>query len=116
MSDPAGENVGVVAHDRFLRQALGDVGGDAAGILAHKLDLLAGDAGAVLLHIKLDGVVHLRRGVGELAGIAHDERDLDRARGSGRVQAERRQRDRDKPAASHQELLHCSLPVLEFVR
>ena len=40
----------MIAHDRFLRQTLGDVGRDAAGILADELDLLARDHVAVLLH------------------------------------------------------------------
>ena len=57
----AGEDVDVVAHDQFLRQPLGDVGRDAAGVLADDLDLLAGDGVAVLLHVELDAVVHLRR-------------------------------------------------------
>ena len=64
------EDVDLVARDQLLRQALGDVGRDAAGILADDLDLLAGDGVAVLLHVELDGVVHLRRRVGELAGVA----------------------------------------------
>ena len=65
----AGQDVDLVAHDQFLRETLGDVGFEAAGILADDLDLLAGDGVAVLLHVELDAVVDLRRGVGELAGI-----------------------------------------------
>ena len=65
----AGEDVDLVAHDQFLRQALGDVRVRAAGVLADDLDLLAGDGVAVLLHVELDAVVDLRGGVGELAGI-----------------------------------------------
>ena len=57
----------LVAHDQFLREPLGDVGRDAAGILADDLDLLAGDRVAVLLHVELDAVVDLRAGIGELA-------------------------------------------------
>ena len=63
----AGEDVDVVAHDQFLREPLGDVGRDAAGVLADDLDLLAGDRVAVLLHVELDAVVHLGAGIGELA-------------------------------------------------
>ena len=59
----------LVAHHEFLRQPLGDIGRNAAGILADELDLLAGDGVAMLLHIELDAVVHLGGGVGELAGI-----------------------------------------------
>src|SRR5206468_8416483 len=47
-------------------------------VLANDLDLLAGHGIAVLLEVELDGVVHLRRRVGELAGVRHDEPDLDR--------------------------------------
>ena len=45
----------------FLREALGDVRRDAAGVLADELDLLAGDGVAVLLHVELDAVVDLGR-------------------------------------------------------
>ena len=72
----AGEDVDLVAHDQFLRQALGDVGVRAAGVLADDFDLLAGDGVAMLLHVELDAVVDLRRGVGELAGIGDDHADL----------------------------------------
>ena len=73
----AGEDVDLVAHDQFLRETLGDVGRDAAGVLADEFDLLAGDRVAVLLHVELDGIVHLRGGVGELARVGHDQTDLD---------------------------------------
>ena len=75
----AREDVDLVAHDQFLREALGDVRRDAAGVLADDLDLLAGDGVAVLLHVELDAVVDLRRGVGELARIGQDDADLDGA-------------------------------------
>lgn len=39
----ARQDVDAVAHDQFLGEALGDVRGDAAGILADDFDLLAGD-------------------------------------------------------------------------
>ena len=73
----AGEDVRAVAHDHLLRQPLGDVRRDAAGVLADQLDLAAGDGVAVLLHVELDAVVDLRAGIGELAGIGHDHADLD---------------------------------------
>ena len=63
----AGEDVDLVAHDQLLREPLGDVGRDAADVLADDLDLLAGDRVAVLLHVELDAVVDLDAGVGELA-------------------------------------------------
>src|SRR5262249_20867277 len=44
-----------------------------------QLDLLAGDRVAMLLDVELDGIVHLRRGVGELARERHDQADLDGA-------------------------------------
>ena len=59
VSIEAGEDVDLVAHDQLLRQALGDVRRDAAGVLADELDLLAGDRVAVLLHVELDAVVDL---------------------------------------------------------
>ena len=74
----AGQEVDVVAHHQLLRQALGDLGGDAADILADDLDLLAGDGVAVLLHVELDAVVELDAGIGELAGERQDHADLDR--------------------------------------
>ena len=73
----AGQDVDLVAHHQFLRQALGDVRVRAAGVLADDFDFLAGDGVAVLLHVQLDAVVDLRRGVGELAGIGADDADLD---------------------------------------
>ena len=89
----AGEDVDLVAHDQFLRQALGDVRIRAAGVLADDLDLLAGDGVAVLLHVELDAVVDLRAGVGELAGIGSDDADLDGVLGvgGGRQQSGREQ-------------------------
>ena len=37
---------------------------------------------AMLLDVELDGIVHLRRGVGELARVGHDQTNLD---GVGRL-------------------------------
>ena len=71
----------MVAHDHFLRQPLGDVGGDAAGIFADQLDFGASRAIAMLLHIKFDAVIHLRGSVGELTGIGHDQADFHRLLG-----------------------------------
>ncbi len=73
----AREDVDLVADDRLLRQALGDVRRDAAIVLADQLDLLAGDLVAVLLHVELDAVVDLRARIGELAGERHDDADPD---------------------------------------
>ena len=50
---------------------------------------------ALLLHVKLDRVVHLRGRVGELAGIRQDEADLDRPLCMRRRREEQR---RDKAA------------------
>ena len=104
----AGEDVGVVAHDELLRQALGDVGRDAAGVLADELDLLAGDGVAVLLHVELDAVVDLVAGVGELAGIFVDHPDLDRVLRVGRTGAEQRQR---KPASPNKNFCIAPSPA-----
>ena len=62
----------------FLRQPFGEVGRDAARVLADELDLLAGNRVAVLLHVQGDAVVDLGAGVGELTGILVDHPDLDR--------------------------------------
>ena len=75
----AGKDVHVVARDEFLREPGGDVRRDAAGVLANDLDLLAGDGIALLLHVELDAVVHLRGKIGELPGIGHDHPDLHRS-------------------------------------
>jgi hypothetical protein len=44
--------------------------------LRDHLDLLAGDRVAVLLHVKLDAVVELHPGIGELPGKGQDHADL----------------------------------------
>jgi hypothetical protein len=64
-----GENVDMIVDQQLLRQTLGLVR-RAGRILADQFDLLAGDRVAVLLHVELDAVVHLRGSIGELAGIA----------------------------------------------
>ena len=86
----AREDVDVVAYDQFLRETLGDVRCDTAGILADELDLAARDHVAVELHVELDRVVHLSRRVGELAGIRHDQPDLDRLLRGGRGRYQQR--------------------------
>ena len=53
-------------------------GATPPGVPADELELLAGNRVALLLDVELDGVVHLRGGIGELAGVRHDEADLDR--------------------------------------
>ena len=73
----AGEDINLVAHDELLRQPLGDIRVRSARVLADEFDLLSGNGVAVLLDVKLDGIVHLRRGVGELTRIGHDQSDLD---------------------------------------
>ena len=67
----------LIAHDQFLRETLGNVGIRAPGVFADDFDLLAGNCVAMLFDIKLDGIVHLRRGISELARIGHDQSDLD---------------------------------------
>ena len=73
----AGKDIDLIAHDQLLRQTLGNVRIRTARILADDLDLLAGNGVAMLFDVELDGVVHLRRGVGELARVGHDQSDLD---------------------------------------
>src|SRR6185437_2672634 len=67
---------------------------------------------AVLLQIRLDAVIHLRRHIGELTGIGHDEPDLYRALrlGRGRHEACRKQR-----GAGEQKSLHDSPPLSLFL-
>ena len=114
----AGEDVGVIAHDQFLREPLGDVGRNAADIFADEFDLLAGDGVAVLLHVELDGVVHLRGGVGELAGIRDDDADLDGVLRIGRTDCAKRQRRAGNPVQEclqfRKNFCMCVPPVLGF--
>ena len=90
----------LVAHDHLLRQALGDVRRDAAGVLADEFDLLAGDGVAVLLHVELDAVVDLGAGIGELSRIGHDHADLDGALGAAAVRRPRAAWRRSRQARS----------------
>ncbi len=78
-----GEDVDAVAHDQFLRQALGDVRGRAAGVLLDDLDLLAGDFVAMLGDIEVDAGLELVGGVGKRPRIGQDDADLDRVGGPG---------------------------------
>jgi hypothetical protein len=66
----------MIVDQQLLRQTLGLVW-RAGRILADQFDLLAGDRVAVLLHVELDAVVHLRGRIGELTGIGHEQTDLD---------------------------------------
>jgi hypothetical protein len=72
----AGENVDMVVDEQLLRQTLGLIR-RAGRVLADQFDLLAGDHIAVLLHVELDAVIHLRGRIGELTGIGHEQADLD---------------------------------------
>ena len=100
----ARQDVDLVAHHQFLREALGHVRRDAADVLADELDLLAGDRVAVLLHVELDAVVDLVAGVGELARIGQDHADLD-----GVLRHRRRHGGQDRLAISALRIV--SLPV-----
>jgi hypothetical protein len=72
------EDVHPVARDELLGEALGDVGGDPAGVPTEELDLPARHGVALLLDEQLDGVVHLAGGVSELSRVGQNETDLDR--------------------------------------
>ena len=74
--DETGKNVDMIADDELLCQTLGGIR-RAGVILAQEHDLLAGDHIAMLLHVQLDAIVHLRGRIGELAGVGHDQPDLD---------------------------------------
>jgi hypothetical protein len=50
----------------------------------------------VQLHVKLDGVVHLRGGVGELAGVWEDDPNLHLILRIGRTKAKRQKRETGK--------------------
>ncbi len=95
-----GEEIDLVAHHQLLGEPLGDVGGDAAGILADDLDLPAGDRVAVLLHVELDAVVGLGSGIGELARERQDQADLDGLLGVDRRNAEDRRGEYGKSSKS----------------
>ncbi len=116
----AGKDVGLVAHDEFLRQPLCDIRVRAAGVLADDFDLLAGDSVAVLLHIELDAVIDLRGRVGELAGIGADDADLDRFLERRRPQAARPPSSKAAPASNTSVSFwsspehHCSLVIVRM--
>jgi len=99
----AGQNVDLVAHYQFLREALGGIRRDATDILADEFELLAGDGVAVLLHIELDGVVELVAGIGELARIRQNQTDLDRVL---RARGGRREECGGKAAKTNQQCTH----------
>ena len=102
----AGQDVDLVTHDEFLGEALGDVGRDAADILADDLDLLAGDHVAVFLNVELDAVVELRARIGELTGIGVDDADFHGVLGHGRATQKRNCHCAD----SDRSLFHGFLP------
>src|SRR5206468_11926292 len=76
-------------------------------VLANDLDLLAGHGIAVLLEVELDGVVHLRRRVGELAGVRHDEPDLDRRLSERRRDTEQQDRKSTRLNSSHDQISYA---------
>src|SRR6185312_308438 len=106
----ARENVGVIAHDQFLRQPFGEIRRHPADILADEFELLAGDRVAVLLHIELDAVIELNASVGELARIGIDDADLDGVLSKRRTARDGERRRQSRKAA--QKFLHRFLPVL----
>src|SRR5439155_3641882 len=71
----SGDEMDLVVDDQFLREALGVVGNRAV-VLEDDLDLLAGDGVALLLHVKLNGVVDLLAGRRLPAGHRQDQADL----------------------------------------
>src|SRR5262249_30301017 len=71
----AGKNVDLVMYDQLLRKSLCGIR-RTGGILADERDLSAGDRIAVLLHVQLDAVVHLRPPGRKLAPGAHYQTDL----------------------------------------
>lgn len=73
----------MIVDEHLLRQALGLVG-RAGCIFAYQFDLLAGDNVAMLLHVELDTVIHLRGRIGELTRIGHQQADLDGVLRAGR--------------------------------
>src|SRR5947208_2162997 len=105
----------MVADNDFLRQPLGHIGGNAAGVFADQFDLTAAGGLAVLFHVKFYAVIHLRCGVGELTGIGHDQADLHRLLSLRRGRA-KKQRQRPASDAAKQ-TLHvyppgfCNAPV-----
>ena len=101
----AAENVDLVAHDELLGEPLGDVGRNAAIVLADDLDLLARDGVALLLHVEFEAVIELDACIRELAGVGDDQADLD-LRLSRRGGEQGRKRNE-----SCQQWTHLSLPV-----
>src|SRR5260370_16907529 len=62
----------LVVDDELLRQPLGVVG-NAAIVLDDEVDFLAGNAGAVLVHVHLDAGLDLLADRGESAGQRHHD-------------------------------------------
>src|SRR5262249_23939314 len=62
---------------QLLREPLGDIGRDAAGILADEIDPLSRHLLAVLAQIELDAVVHLSGRIRKLSRIGENHPDLD---------------------------------------
>ena len=99
----------MIADDELLGEPFGDVRRNAAGILADKFDFLAGNRVAVLLDVKLDAVVELGRGVGELAGIGQNYSDFHRVL---RMARGRRDAGGESEDTREQKTLHFGPPVL----
>ena len=101
----AGQNVDLVTHDQLLRKPLCGIR-RASGILADERDLTARNRIAVLLHVQLDAVVHLRGRVRKLAREAHQQTDLQhllRMRDTNAVAEQQK-------AETQSCLSHCFLP------
>jgi hypothetical protein len=88
----AGEDAHLVAHDQFLRDALGGVGRGAGGVFLDDLDGAPAHLAAVLLQIERDAGIELAAVVGVGAGVGGNEADAQRLvgglRGHGAQHAE----------------------------
>jgi hypothetical protein len=91
--DPRADDGDLVVDDQLLRQPFGVVG-NAGVILDDEVDLLAGDGGAVLVHVHLDAGLDLLADWGEPAGEWQHHADLHvLSKGAGGRQRRRRERN-----------------------
>ena len=93
----AGQEVHLVAHHQFLRQALGDFRRRTGGVLDDDLDFFTGHGGPVLRHVGLDTAFDLLAVIGKRPRKRRNHADLDGVLGvCVRADGQRRRSQRDR--------------------